>query len=256
MATPQSTEMQVETEEVTVQEAVWEIVELEVEDEGDPLEGLTNKEVAEIYAKLKLEDRQLFRQFKRFHKTYYELHGHDAPSHQLARGIIREMFIRLLARDAETIANARAELLAAERLKDLCKQLGLAIPVELQSYSQPQVPEYPPPPPPLCFPSRQDKKKQVQVPVEQLTEESDVKPDVKPLRRLVTSYLRKLGLLRMLGTGDEDHIIAQVVPGTAPLQEYDEDDPAQLITINYETDESDEMDDLSVVSMASAEGFG
>ena len=71
MATPQSTEMQVETEEVTVQEAIRELVELEVkEDKGDPLEGLTNKEMAEIYAKLKPEDRQLFRQFKRFDKTY------------------------------------------------------------------------------------------------------------------------------------------------------------------------------------------
>ena len=130
MATPQSTEMQVETEEVTVQEAIWEIVELEVKEyEGDPLEGLTNKEIAEIYAKLKPEDRQLFRQFKRFDKTYYELHGHDGPSHQLARGIIREMFSGLLARDAETIANMRGELLAAERLKDLCKKLGLTIPL-------------------------------------------------------------------------------------------------------------------------------
>ena len=62
------------------------------------LEGLTNKEITEIYAKLKLEDRQQFRQFKRFDKTYYELHGHDAPSHQLAQGIIREMFSGLLAR--------------------------------------------------------------------------------------------------------------------------------------------------------------
>ena len=154
MATPQSTEMQVETEEVTVQETIREIVELEVkEDEGDPLEGLTNKEIAEIYAKLKLEDRQLFRQFKRFDKTYYELHGHDVPSHQLAQGIIREIFSGLPTRDEETIANTRAELLAAKRLKDLCKKLGLAIPLELQSYSQPQAPEYPLPAPPLRFPS-------------------------------------------------------------------------------------------------------
>ena len=143
MATPQSTEMQVETEEVTVQEAIWEIVELEVKkDEGDPLEGLTNKEIAELYVKQEPEDRQLFRQFKRFDKTYYKVHGHDAPCHQLARGIIREMFSGLPARDAETIANTRAELLAAERLKDLCKKLGLAIPLELQSYSQLQAPEF------------------------------------------------------------------------------------------------------------------
>ena len=64
------------------------------------------------------------------------------------------------ARDAETIANTRAELLAAERLKDLCKQLGLAIPVELQFYQAPEAPEYPPPLPPLRFPSCQEREKQ------------------------------------------------------------------------------------------------
>lgn len=82
------------------------------------------------------------------------------------------------------IANARAELLAAERLKDLCKQLGLALPVDSLSYQQPPAPEYPPPPPPLRFPSRQDKEKQAQaqVPVEQPVEESDIKLNVKPSR--------------------------------------------------------------------------
>ena len=85
--------------------------------------------------------------------------------------------------------------------------------------------------------------------------DTDVKPDVKPPRRLATSYLGQPGLLRMLGAGDEDHIITKVLPGTDPLQEYDEDDPSQLITIDYETDESSDVDDLSVVSMTSAEGI-
>ena len=68
---------------------------------------------------------------------------------------------------------------------------------------------------------------------------------------MATSYLEKPGLLRMFGMGDEDHIITKVVPGNVPLQEYEGDDPAKIITIDYETDESDEIDDLSVVSMAS-----
>ena len=92
---------------------------------------------------MKPEDRWLFRQFKSFHKVYYNLHGHDAPSHHLARGIVSQIFSELPARDAKTIANAWAELLAAEQLKELCKQLGLAILAELQMY---QPPEYPPPP--------------------------------------------------------------------------------------------------------------
>ena len=83
---------------------------------------------------MKPEDRWLFRQFKSFHKLYYNLHGHDAPNHHLARGIVSQIFSGLPARDAETIANAWAELLLAERLKELCKQLGLAISAELQMY--------------------------------------------------------------------------------------------------------------------------
>ena len=88
MATPQATEMQVE-DEIGVEEVVKEVLEIEVEeDEGDPFEGMNNAQVAEIYYKMKPEDQCLFRQFKRFHKLHYETHGHDAPSHQLARGII------------------------------------------------------------------------------------------------------------------------------------------------------------------------
>ena len=94
---------------------------------------MNNAQIAEIYHRMKPEDRRLFRQFKKFHKLYFNLHGHDAPSHHFARGIISEIFSGVPARDADTIANAKAELLAAERLKDLCKQLGLAVPVKLQT---------------------------------------------------------------------------------------------------------------------------
>ena len=128
-----ATSKQVEPEpsmESTLQQIAG--IEVEGEGEGDPLEGLGNKQIAEIYYKLSLEDRQLFRQFKSFHKLHYNLYGHDAPSHQLARGIIREMFSGIPAQDAEVITAARAEILATERLKDLCKQLGLLVPTQLQ----------------------------------------------------------------------------------------------------------------------------
>ena len=83
----------------------------------------------------------------------------------------------------------------------------------------------------------------------------DIKPDVKPPRRLTTSYLGPRGLLRMLGVGDEDHIITKVLPGTDPLQDFEEDDPSQTIVIDYETDASSDVDDLSEVSMTSAGGI-
>ena len=159
MATSQPTEIQVEGE-IDVDEAVKEILaEMEAE-EQDPIEGMGNPQIAEIYQRMKPEDQRLFRQFKRFHKHYYETHGHNAPSHQLTCSIIQQMFLRLPSTNADTIAKARAELLAAERLKELCKQLGLAIPTQLQAYlPPPEAAEYPPPPQPPRFLSRQDKER-------------------------------------------------------------------------------------------------
>ena len=252
MATSQPTEIPTEGE-VDVNEAVKEILaEMEAE-EQDPLEGLGNAQIAEIYHRMTPEDQHLFRQFKRFHKQYYETHGHNTPSHQLTCGIVQQMFPGLPSADADTIAKARAELLAAERLKELCKQLGLAVPTQLQQYPAPQeAPEYPPPPQPPRFLSRQDKERAAQ---QQSVEEAEVKPDVKP-RRLATSYLGPSGLLWMIGSGDEEHIITRVVPGTDPMQDFEEDDPSQFIVIDEDTDASSDVDDLSEVSMASAGGIG
>ena len=58
----------------------------------------------------------------------------------------------------------------------------------------------------------------------------------------------------MIGVGDDDHIITKVVPGTDPMQDFDEDDPTNVIVIEHETHESD-VDDLSEVSMASADAM-
>ena len=252
MATSHPVETPVESD-VDIDEAVKQILaEMEAE-EQDPLEGMGNAQVAEIYHRMTPEDQRLFRQFKRFHKRYYETHGHDAPSHQLTRGIVQHMFPRLPSADAETIAKARAELLAAERIKELCKQLGLAIPTQLQTYPPRQeAPEYPPPPEPPQFLSKQEKERAAQ---QQVSEEADIKPDIKP-RILATMYLGPPGLLRMVGTGDEEHIITRVIPGTDPLQDFEEDDPSQLNVIDDDTDDSSDADNLSEVSMVSAGGIG
>ena len=255
MATSHPFETPVEGDvDVDVDEAVKQILaEMEAE-EQDPIEGMGNAQVARIYHRMKPEDQRLFRQFKRFHKRYYETHGHDAPSHQLTRGIVQQMFPGLPSTKAETIAKARAKLLAAERLKELCKQLGLAVPTQLQTYPPPpEAPEYPPPPQPPRFLSRQDKEKMA-AQQRQPSEEVETKPDVKP-RRLATSYLGPPGLLRMIGSGDEDHIITRVVPGTDPMQDFEDDDPSQFVVIDDDTDESSDVDNLSEVSMASAGGI-
>ena len=86
-------------------------------------------------------------------------------------------------------------------------------------------------------------------------QEVEDKPDIKPMR-LATSYLGPPGLLRMIGSGNEDHIITRVVPGTDPMQDFDDDDPSQTIVIDHDTDASSDVDDLSEVFMASAGGIG
>ena len=256
MATSQTPDMQAEGE-VSVDEAVREVLAAEVEaEEQDPIEGMGNAQITEVYYRMNPEDRRLFRQFKRFHKLYYETHGHDAPTHQLARGIVQQMFPGLPSADADIIADPRTEILAAERLRELCKQLGLAVPTQLQTYpSPPEAPEYPPPPQPPRFLSRQDKERAAQQQPLAEAEEAEIKPDVKT-RRLATSYLGPPGLLRMIGSGDEDHIITRVVPGTDPMQDFEDDDPSQTIIIDHDTDASSDVDDLSEVSMASAGGIG
>ena len=76
MATSQATAIQVEGE-MTVQAAIQQLVEIEVEeDKGDPFEGMNNAQIANIYHRIKPEDPRLLRQFKSFHKLYYNLHGH------------------------------------------------------------------------------------------------------------------------------------------------------------------------------------
>ena len=241
-----------------MEEVVREMLAVEVEaGEQNPFEGMGNAQVVEIYHRMKPEDQRLFRQFKTFHKLCYKTHGYDTPSHQLTHGIVQQMFPGLPSADADTIAKARAKLLATERLKELCKQLGLAVPTQPQEYPPPpEAPEYPPPPQPPRFLSRQDKERraaQQQLLAE--AEEVEVKPDVKP-RRLATSYLGPPGLLQMIRSGDEDHIITRVVPGTDPMQDFEDKDPTQTIIIDHDTDTSSDVDDLSEVSMASASGIG
>ena len=109
MATSQTTEMQVEGE-VSVEEAVKEMLAAKVEaEQQDPMEGMGNAQIAEVYYRMNPEDRRLFRQFKRFHKLYYETHGHDAPTHQLTHGIVQQMFPGLPSTDADTIADMRGK---------------------------------------------------------------------------------------------------------------------------------------------------
>ena len=224
----------------------------------DPLECLTNTQVAEVYSRLSPPDQKLFLQFKEFHRQYYNQHEETMPSYQLPRGIVHQVFSGLPTRDAETIAKAREELLLAERLKVLCKKLRLKVPTDAIQHVVREVP--PPEQEPLQFPSIERLQREAEAapqpetlsgPVE---EEQDVKPDIKPLMpRMATQHFGEKGLLkRFIGQVNDEVIVTHVKAGTDPLQKFHEDDPEQMVTIDVSTDEEiDLADDLSEVSMVS-----
>ena len=256
--------------EIDVDTAVEEVLQTSLQDE-DPLECLTNTQIAELYSRLTPEDQRLFLQFKAFHRQYYNQHGETMPSYQLARGIVRQIFSGLPTRDAETIARAREELLAVERLKALCKKLGLKVPQEAIEKVVREEPR--PEAGPLQFPSiqqleaeasaRAEASAQAEVevpteaekrPLEEEEAEVDTKPDVKPsLKRMATQKHGERGLLkRFVGQIDDEVFVTHVKPGTDPYQQYDEDDPAEMVELEVSTDEEiEDADDLSEVSLMS-----
>ena len=180
------------------------------------------------------------------------------PSYQLARGIVQQIFSGLPTQDAETIAKAREELLAAERLKVLCKRLGLQVPKEVIQHIVREVPH--PEEEPLCFPSIEQQQREAEAGLqpeassEPTAKEQDVKRDIKPLaHHMATQCFGEKGLLkRFIGQVDDEVIVTHVQAGTDPLQRFHEDDPDQMVVLDVSTDEEiDLADDLSEVSMAS-----
>ena len=248
MATKESSE---------IDTVVEEVMQMPLQDE-DPLECLTNTQVAEVYSQLSPPDQKLFLQFKEFHRQYYNQHGETMPSYQLARGIMQQVFSGLPTRDAETIAKTREELLAAERLKALCKKLGLKVPNKAIQHVVREVPH--PEQEPLRFPSIEMQQReaeaasQPETSTEPVEEEQDVKPDIKPLvSRMATQHFGEKGLLkRFIDQVNDEVIVTHVQAGTDPLQRFHKDDPEQMVVIDVSTDEEiDLADDLSEVSMVS-----
>ena len=158
----------------------------------------------------------------------------------------------------ETIAKAREELLSAERLKVLCKKLGLKVPNEAIQHVVREVPH--PEQEPLCFPSIEMQQREAEVAMRSETstgpveEEQDIKPDIKPvIPRPATQRFGERGLLkRFVGQVNDEVIVTHVQAGTDPLQRFHEDNPADMVVLDVSTDEEiDLADDLSEVSMVS-----
>ena len=263
--------------ELTSQEVV-KLIEAETDEGGNILEELTDQDVRGIYEQLSHEDKRRFRQFRKFHHQYFGVYGEHLPSYHMARQVVRDLMPGLPSASADVITTKRAELLAEDRLRELCRRHGFKFPeqemrVEVQQEQEVEDPAY-------HFPSIQDEyhvgitmttreeteqmigtelPEQEQTP--SISPAMDPRPgglvpsviktklgeDVKPTLRMTVLSQRRL--LQWQGTGDEELIITHVTKGNDPLANfYDDAEATQEI---IEVEETDSEDDLLEVSMQS-----
>ena len=271
MATPQ--------EEMTSLEVV-KLIEAEADEEGDILEELTNQDIKEIYQQLNQQDKKRFRQFRKFHRQYFGVYGEHLPSYHMARQVVKDLMPGLPSASADVIAEKRAELLAEDRLRELCRRHGFKFPEREMRMEAPR--EEAVKDPTYRFPSVQDEyqaglttttEEEIgqllgaelleHEPVPADTQVTDPRPersissviktelgeDIKPTMR--TTVLSQKRLLQWQGTGDEELIITRVTKGNDPLATYYNDVEATQEVIEVEDTDTDTEDDLSEVSMQS-----
>ena len=271
MATPQ--------EEMTSLEVV-KLIEAEADEEGDILEELSNQDIKEIYQQLNQQDKKRFRQFRKFHRQYFGVYGEHLPSYHMARQVVKDLMPGLPSASADVIAEKRAELLAEDRLRELCRRHGFKFPereMRMEAPREEAVEE-----PTYRFPSVQDEyhaglttttEEEIgqllgaelleHEPVPADTQVTDPRPersissviktepgeDIKPTMRM--TVLSQKRLLQWQGTGDEELIITRVTKGNDPLTTYYDDVEATQEVIEVEDTDTDTEDDLSEVSMHS-----
>ena len=139
--------------ELTSQEVV-KLIEAEADEGGDIFEELTDQDVRGIYEQLSHEDKRRFRQFRKFHHQYFDVYGEHLPSYHMARQVMKDLMLGLPSASVDVIAAKRAELLAKDRLRELCRRHGFKFPkremrVEVPREEEVEDPAY-------CFPSIQD----------------------------------------------------------------------------------------------------
>ena len=114
-------------EELTSQQVV-KLIEAATNEGGDILEELTNQDVRDIYEQLSHEDKRRFRQFRKFNRQYFGVYGELLPSYHMARQVMKDLMPGLPSASADVIATKRAELLAEDHLRELCRRHGFKFP--------------------------------------------------------------------------------------------------------------------------------
>ena len=88
----------------------------------------SGREVQAIVNKMDRLQRQEFREYEQYFLTRYRQTGNMKPLYVEVRNIVKEMCPSMPGQMQNTVVEARAQLLAEVKLKELCKQLGVPAP--------------------------------------------------------------------------------------------------------------------------------
>ena len=230
------------------------------EPDTDPLGTLSDTEAEAIYRRLSKPEEKVYRELIRHYRKQMYLHDKMVPTYKEVRSTVKEHFPTIPSKDGDQLAEAQRQPLAEEHMKDLCKDLGYAMPKRLmakQSTAKDNLPR-----PTLRFEpvgpkgsdedlpegqtAQEDQSSEVGTSAVTVKQEGD--EDVKP--KLATSTHSAKYLRQMLG-GTDDCMVTRIHRGNDPYSEFVIDDPLTQEEIILSSEEESEVDDLDEVSLHS-----
>ena len=228
----------------------------------------SGREVQAIVNKMDRAQKQEFREYEQYFLTRYRQTGNMKPLYVEVRNIVKEMCPSMPGQMQSAVVEARAQLLAEVKLKELCKQLGVPAP----RYE----------PPPMVHPIDEGILGEKAVPMSgEESHEGPAKEDrsstLKAVRKIIPTLvttevkrevkpqvqLRLLSdtILDAMGPGDEDCMVTRIKRGRDPFYDLTQDDEElkEAFTKVSEEDlpeEESDVDDLSVASLETINKIG
>ena len=221
----------------------------------------SSREVQAIVNKMDRAQKQEFREYEQYFLTRYRQTGNMQPLYVEVRNIVKEMCPSMPGQMQSAVVEARAQLLAETKLKELCKQLGVpalryeppsvvhpidegilgekAVPMSGEESHEESVKE--------DQPSTSKVVRKIISTLITTEVKREIKPQVQP--RLLSDTI-----LDAIGPGDEECMVTRIKRGHHLFYDLTQDDEelkqafAEVGPEDIPEEESD-VDDLSVASL-------
>ena len=103
------------------------------EPDTDPLRMLSDTEVEAIYHRLSKLEQKVYHELLQHYRKQMHLYNKMVPTYKEVCSTMKEHFPTIPSKDGDQLAEAKQRLLAEEHMKDLCRDLGYAIPEKLMT---------------------------------------------------------------------------------------------------------------------------